>query len=76
MAKDTYLTIENSPEPAIFKDRKSKFIGYAFPVNHVEEVKPIVDQLKKEHHNASHWCYDYSIGVEHIDERANDDGEP
>ncbi len=76
MAKDTYLTIEKTPEPTIFKDRKSKFIGYAFPVNNVEEVKPIVDQLKKEHHNARHWCYAYRIGIEHIEERANDDGEP
>ncbi len=76
MAKDTYLTIEKTPEPAVFKDRKSKFIGYVFPVNNVEEVKPIVDQLKKEHHNARHWCYAYRIGIEHIEERANDDGEP
>lgn len=76
MAFDTYLTIEKAPEPAIFKDRKSKFIGYAYPVQHIDEVKPIVEKLKKEHHSARHWCYAYRIGVEKITERANDDGEP
>ncbi len=76
MATDTYYTIEKIPEPAIFKDRKSKFLGYAFPVQHIDEVKPLIDRLKKEHHSARHWCYAYRVGIEHIDERANDDGEP
>jgi len=76
MTNDTYLTIEQTPEPAIFKDRKSKFIGYAFPVQAVEEVKSLIDKLKKEHHSARHWCYAYRIGIEKIVERANDDGEP
>jgi len=76
MGADTYQSIAQIPEPAIFKDRKSKFIGYAFPVETVEEVKPLIDQLKKEHHSARHWCYAYRIGVDKIVERANDDGEP
>ncbi len=76
MATDTYYTIEKPPEPAIFKDRKSKFIGYACPVQHTDQVKPIIDHLKKEHHSARHWCYAYRIGIKNIAERANDDGEP
>ena len=76
MAQDTYRTIETQPEPAIFKDRKSKFIGYAFPVQQVNDVKALIDTLKKEHHSARHWCYAYRIGIEKISERANDDGEP
>jgi len=76
MAADTYQSIAQMPEPAIFKDRKSKFIGYAFPVETVEEVKPLIDQLKKEHHSARHWCYAYRIGIDKVAERANDDGEP
>jgi len=76
MAQDTYRTIETQPEPAIFKDRKSKFIGYAFPVQQVDNVKALIDTLKKEHHSARHWCYAYRIGIEKINERANDDGEP
>jgi len=76
MQTDTYLTIEKQPEPSIFKDRKSKFIGYAFPLQNTDEVKTIVGKLKKEHHNARHWCYAYRVGIEQIAERANDDGEP
>jgi uncharacterized YigZ family protein len=76
MAQDTYLTLASVPEPAVFKDRKSKFIAYAFPVNHFTDVKNHLENLKKEHHSARHWCYAYRIGLENIDERANDDGEP
>ena len=76
MGADTYQSIAQIPEQTIFKDRKSKFIGYAFPVETVEEVKPLIDQLKKEHHSARHWCYAYRIGVDKVVERANDDGEP
>jgi uncharacterized YigZ family protein len=76
MAADTYKTIAQIPEPAVFKDRKSKFIGYAFPVERLDDVKPLIDRLKKEHHSARHWCYAYRIGVDKILERANDDGEP
>ncbi len=76
MASDTYKTIEESFGPALFKDRKSKFLGYAYPVNNTEEVKKYLEQLKKEHHSARHWCYAYRIGIEKIEERANDDGEP
>ena len=76
MATDTYYTIDQQPEPAIFKDRKSKFIGYAIPVADIKIVKSEIEKLKKAHHSARHWCYAYRIGVENSNERANDDGEP
>ncbi len=76
MATDTYYTIDQEVDPAIYKDRKSKFIAYAFPVKNVADVKVCIDELKKKHHSARHWCYAYRIGIENIDERANDDGEP
>jgi len=76
MASDSYLTIDKIIEPSIFKDRKSKFLGYAFPFDDLEQLKPIIEKLKKEHHNARHWCYGYRMGIEKIHERANDDGEP
>jgi len=76
MPHDIYLTIKKNSEPTIFKDRKSKFIAYAFPVQNTEDVKSYIQQLKKTHHNARHWCYAYRLGIEKITERANDDGEP
>ena len=60
----------------IFKDRNSKFLGFAFPVNNEEQVKQHLEDLKKEHYAARHWCYAYQIGIENIHYRANDDGEP
>lgn len=75
-AIDIYKTIETSPDPVLFKDKNSKFFGYAFPVVSEDEVKKELNYLKKEHQNARHWCYAYQIGTENIMYRANDDGEP
>jgi uncharacterized YigZ family protein len=74
--QDTYKTILTSPEPILYKDKNSKFFGYAFPVTDEENVKTYIEELKKEHHSARHWCYAYQIGSENITYRANDDGEP
>jgi uncharacterized YigZ family protein len=73
---DTYKTITAASEEILFKEKNSKFFGYAFPVTSEEEIKEILDQLKKEHFSARHWCYAYQIGTEKIQYRANDDGEP
>lgn len=73
---DTYKTIEEPSEEILFKEKNSKFFGYAFPIQSEEEVKPILDQLKKTHYTARHWCYAYQIGTKTKTYRANDDGEP
>lgn len=69
---DTYNTIK-SPSEGLFKDKGSRFIAYAFPVCKPDEVKDIVDALKKEHHAARHHCYAWRIAGQ---ERMSDDGEP
>jgi uncharacterized YigZ family protein len=74
--KDTYNTIERSTEGILFKEKNSKFFGFAYPVLNEDEVKFYLENLKKEHHSARHWCYAYQIGTETIAYRANDDGEP
>ena len=74
--KDTYKTIETPTEEILFKEKNSKFFGYAFPVTTTEEIKIWIDQLKKQHFGAVHFCYAYQIGTEKIEYRANDDGEP
>ncbi|MCK0109164.1 YigZ family protein [Flavobacteriaceae bacterium S0825] len=73
---DTYKTITRPSQEVLFKDKNSKFFGYAFPVTSEEEVKSIIEKLKKQHHSARHWCYAYQIGTQNISYRANDDGEP
>ena len=76
MEKDSYKTITKASEETLFKDRNSKFFGYAFPVLNEDDVKESIDLLKKKHHSARHFCYAYQIGVDQIKYRANDDGEP
>ncbi len=74
--KDTYKTIVNPSEQVLFKDKNSKFYGCAFPVSNEDQVKLILQDLKKKHYAARHWCYAYQIGSEILKYRANDDGEP
>lgn len=74
--KDTYNTIMAASPEVLFKDKNSKFFGYAFPVSSEEDVRKHIQQLKKQHHAARHWCYAYQLGTEKIVYRANDDGEP
>lgn len=73
---DTYKTIEKPSDEVLFKEKNSKFFGYAFPVQSENEVKEILDQLKKQHYTGRHWCYAYQIGTKTKIYRANDDGEP
>lgn len=73
---DTYKTLAHPSKPILFKEKKSKFFGYAFPVQDRTEVKPIIEALRKQHHTAGHVCYAWQIGVDTITYRANDDGEP
>lgn len=74
---DTYQTIAFESEEILLKEKGSKFFGYAFPIENEEEVKPIIETLKKQHPHAVHFCYAYQLGTApNISYRANDDGEP
>ena len=76
MEDDLYKTITKPAQGELFKDKNSKFYGFAFPVTQEEQIKQHLEDLKKEHYSARHWCYAYQIGTETIQYRANDDGEP
>ena len=73
---DTYRTISKPSEPILYKERKSKFYGYCFPVTNEDEVKEYIEGLKKEYPTANHVCYAWQMGIENLSYRANDDGEP
>ncbi len=73
---DTYRTLVQPSNEILFKEKKSKFFGYAFPITTEDEVKPIIEGLRKKHHTANHVCYAWQLGVSKISYRANDDGEP
>lgn len=71
----SYNTIDASSE-VLHKDRGSKFIGIAFPVNSIDQTKDELDLLKEKYPDATHICYAYVLGLSGEDYRANDDGEP
>ena len=74
--EDTYKTIDSPSTEILFKEKNSKFFGYAFPIQSESAIKPIIDSLRKLHPQAVHYCYAYQIGTDTILYRANDDGEP
>ena len=73
---DTYKTIAEPSEPYLLKEKSSKFFGYAFPIEDEDDVKSIIEDLRKNNNGAGHFCYAYQLGVEKVSYRANDDGEP
>ena len=72
---DSYLTIEKYTE-AIYKEKGSKFLAFAYPVNNQDEIKQILTDLRKKYYDATHHCYAYILGFDKEEFRMNDDGEP
>ena len=75
MEKDFFNTIDKSAV-AEFKDRGSKFIAYAYPIQSVADFKVRLEEIKKEHPKATHHCFAYRIGIDGNNYRVSDDGEP
>ena len=74
--KDTFKTIASPSTEILFKEKNSKFFGYAFPVTTEDEIKLHLDKLRKKHFGAGHFCYAFQLGTETLFFRVNDDGEP
>ncbi|TWR31109.1 YigZ family protein [Mucilaginibacter pallidiroseus] len=72
---DTYRTIA-APVEAIFRDRGSKFLAFAYPITTDAEIKPLVANLKAQHPKANHHCWAVRLGIDRSVFRVNDDGEP
>lgn len=71
-----YQTLAKAVEDVLLKEKGSKFIGFAFPVNCDSEVKKALENLRNLHPKATHHCYAFRLGMEGENYRANDDGEP
>lgn len=71
----SYRTIEGSSEGS-YKEKGSKFLGFAYPVQSEEEVKSKIQELKKKYFDARHHCFAYILGADKKRFRAFDDGEP
>lgn len=75
LEQDTYLTLAH-PSEGIYKEKGSKFMAFAYPVEDEEQIKDIIASLKKRFYDARHHCYAYILGTQQPYYRANDDGEP
>ena len=71
-----FQTISKAIEDILLKEKGSKFIGFAFPVNNEAEIKAALEKVRTEHPKATHHCYAFRLGIEGENYRANDDGEP
>ena len=75
MPTDVYKSIA-TPSSGVYRDKGSRFLAFAHPVTSADEVKAILEGLRKEYFDARHHCYAYRIGLEGETYRINDDGEP
>lgn len=74
-AEDSYLTIAAAAEAAS-RERSSKFLSFAYPVQCEGQIREILDGLRKKYYDATHHCYAWRLGPAGASFRANDDGEP
>jgi len=72
---DSYKTIKYLYQ-GIYKDKGSKFVSFAIPVQDKVEINKIIKEYKKTYFDARHICYAYMLGVNRLDFRTYDDGEP
>lgn len=75
LAEDIYHTIAG-PSEGLYKEKGSKFLAYAWPVESEEAIKEHVSELKTRYYDARHHCYAWQLGTDGMNFRANDDGEP
>lgn len=71
----SYFTISENAE-ILYKEKGSKFITFAYPIENEEDIKNNLDSLRKKYFDATHHCYAYSLGYAGEKTRAQDDGEP
>ncbi len=75
MLTDSYQTIA-SPAEGEYKEKGSKFLAYAYPMDVESDLDGFMASLRDIHPKARHYCYAYKLGLDGTRFRANDDGEP
>jgi uncharacterized YigZ family protein len=72
---DIFKTIAK-PSKGFYKEKGSKFFGFAFQISSEEEAYQHIKSLKNEYYDARHHCYAYALGVNREFFKSSDDGEP
>lgn len=73
--EDTFRTL-SAPSEGLYKEKGSKFLAFAYPVQSEEEIRRHIESLRKTYYDARHHCYAYVLGAKQEIYRVNDDGEP
>ena len=72
---DFFKTIKE-PSQGVYKEKMSKFLAFAMPVNSAEEAKAVIKQIANKYHDARHCCWAYMIGTAREEYLSSDNGEP
>ena len=72
---DFFKTIKGISQ-GLYKDKMSKFISFAEPVQTAEEAKAVIKKYQNLYHDARHVCWAYMIGTDRSEYLSNDNGEP
>ncbi|WP_314687831.1 YigZ family protein [uncultured Bifidobacterium sp.] len=77
----TVLPISGGPEAAEYDQRRSRFLGYAFPMRSADQMAGIVSRIRHEHDGARHVVHAAVLAGDGTESRSvsihmNDDGEP
>lgn len=61
---------------AVFREKMSRFISFAFPVQSEDEARERIDEIRNEYHDARHVCWAFVLGADRMRQLSNDNGEP
>ncbi len=75
MEADSFLSIEK-PSEGLYKEKGSRFLAFAFPVENEIEIQKFLDHIRKQYHDARHHCYAWRLGTDLNRFRTHDDREP
>lgn len=73
---DQYKTISNKVGEGYYSEKRSKFLAFSHHVTNHDEIKQILSNYRKKYYDARHVCFAYILGVDKLDFRTFDDGEP
>ena len=72
---DFFKTVKGISQ-GLYKEKMSKFISFAEPVQSADEAKAVIKKYQNQYHDARHVCWAYMIGTERNEYLSSDNGEP
>lgn len=72
---DFFKTVKGISQ-GLYKEKMSKFISFAEPVQSADEAKAVIKKYQNQYHDARHVCWAYMIGTDRSEYLSSDNGEP